>query len=72
MGIPKYHELYLPFLTVIQDGEIHSLKEIKGAIAQLLQLSKSELLERLPSGKQAVFDNRVGWARTYLKKGRID
>jgi len=26
-----------------------------------------------PSGKQAVFDNRVGWARTYLKKaGLVD
>ena len=73
MGVPKYHELYLPFLMAIQDGEIHSLREIKEAIAQRLQLSGSELSERLPSGKQGVFDNRVGWARTYLKKaGLID
>jgi restriction system protein len=25
----------------------------------------------LPSGKQATFDNRVGWARTYLKKAGL-
>ncbi len=73
MGVPKYNELYLPLLMAIQDGKTHSLKEIKGVIAQQLQLTKSELLERLPSGKQTVFDNRVGWARTYLKKaGLID
>jgi restriction system protein len=27
--------------------------------------------EMLPSGRQATFDNRVGWARTYLKKAGL-
>ncbi len=36
-------------------------------------ISDAERLELLPSGKQSRFDNRVGWARTYLKKaGLID
>ena len=25
----------------------------------------------LPSGQQAIFDNRVGWARTYIKKAGL-
>lgn len=25
----------------------------------------------LPSGRQAIFDNRVGWTRTYLKKAGL-
>jgi hypothetical protein len=31
----------------------------------------SELKELLPSGGQATFDNRVGWARTYIKKAGL-
>lgn len=31
------------------------------------------MAELLPSGRQTVFVNRIGWARTYLKKaGLID
>ena len=73
MPVPKYHEMYAPFLKFLSDGEVHSIKEIKKAVAEEMRLSESDLSERLPSGKQAVFDNRIGWAKTYLKKaGLID
>ena len=68
MALPKYNELYVPFLTVLIDGNVHALKEIKQSIADTLCLSAEELSERLPSGKQFIFDNLMGWARTYLKK----
>ena len=73
MSLPKYNELYSPFLTAIQDGKLHSMKEVKESIAKQLNLSEESLAERLPSGTQTVFANRVGWARTYLNKaGLID
>ena len=34
-------------------------------------LSTEERNELLPSGSQAVFNNRVGWARTYLKQAGL-
>jgi restriction system protein len=34
-------------------------------------LTEEERKELLPSGNQAVFDNRIGWARTYLKKSGL-
>lgn len=72
MALPKYNELYAPFLAALMDGNVHALKEIKRSIADKLCLSEEERSERLPSGRQAIFDNRMGWARTYLKKaGRI-
>lgn len=73
MSLPKYNELYVPFLCAIRDGKLYSMKEIKERIAEQLQLSEESLAEELPSGTQTVFANRVGWAKTYLKKaGLID
>ena len=73
MSLPKYNELYSPFLATIQDGDLYSMKDVAASIAKQLELSKEDLAEKLPSGTQTVFSNRVGWAKTYLKKaGLID
>lgn len=73
MSVPKYHEMYATFMHAIQDGQIHTMKEIKKYAITDLKLSDADLSEMLPSGKQPVFDNRIGWTRTYLKKaGLID
>ena len=71
MSLPKYNELYSPFLAVIQDGMPHNISKVKDAIAEQLQLSVESLSEQLPSGTQTVFANRVGWAKTYLKKAGL-
>ena len=66
--IPKYDEIYYDFLEVLSDGKVHTLKEIREKIAGKWKLSEEERISRIPSGTQYVFDSRVGWARTYLKK----
>lgn len=71
MSLPKYNELYSPFLAAIQDGMPHNISKVKDAIAEQLQLSVESLSEQLPSGTQTVFANRVGWAKTYLKKAGL-
>lgn len=71
MPLPKYNELYIPFLTVIRDGSVYTMKEIKTKVSQTLCLTEDELSERLPSGTQTVYDNRIGWAKTYLKKAGL-
>ena len=71
MAIPRYNELYGPFLKAISDGNVHNLKEIKSFIVSLLNISNDELLQRLPSGLQTVIDNRIGWAKTFLKKAGL-
>lgn len=63
----------LPVLRFAADEHEHTVREATGELAALLGLSESERTQLLPSGQQAVFENRVGWARTYLKKaGFID
>ena len=69
--IPKYEEIMLPFLKYLADGKEHGLSETHDALAEQFKLTDDELRELLPSGRQPVFRNRVGWARTYLKKAGL-
>ncbi len=71
MPVPKYDELYEPFLLSIQEDGLHALKKIENEIAVTMNLSQEDMEEYLPSGKQTIFKNRVGWARTYLKKAKL-
>ena len=73
MTIPDFQTIMLPFLKFAGDGQEYAKHEVVDKLAQDFKLSESELKELLPSGKQELFDNRVGWTRTYLKKaGLID
>jgi restriction system protein len=61
----------LPFLKHLADGREHSLREAEENLAEHFNLSPQERAELLPSGQQGVFRNRIGWARTYLKKAGL-
>ncbi|VBB44952.1 Mrr restriction system protein [uncultured Desulfatiglans sp.] len=71
MPIPDYQSIMLPILKFTGDGKEHSLRETIEFLAQQFGLSDEERKELLPSGRQATFDNRVGWARTYMKKAGL-
>ncbi len=69
--IPKYEEIMLPFLKYLADGKEHGLGETHDALAEQFKLTDDELRVLLPSARQPVFRNRVGWAKTYLKKAGL-
>jgi restriction system protein len=71
MPIPDYQAIMLPLLRYLADGVEHSLRESIEALADEFHLLDSERRLLLPSGQQEVFDNRVGWARTYMKKAGL-
>ena len=71
MPIPDYQTILFPFLKIAEDGQEHSKREAIDKLADIFKLSETELRELLPSGKQELFDNRVGWTRTYLKKAGL-
>lgn len=71
MAVPKFFEFFEGFLTAIQDGELHTAKEVRQTLALEMQLSEEDCAEMLPSGKQSKFDNRVAWARTYLDRAGL-
>ncbi len=71
MAIPDYQSIMLPFLQQLQDGKEHPLGSVRDALAAHIGLTPDEREQLLPSGNQGVFENRVGWARTYLKKAGL-
>jgi restriction system protein len=71
MPIPDYQSLMLPLLKFVRDRQEHTFGEIIEALAKEIRLTEAERKEILPSGIQAKFDNRVSWARTYMKKAGL-
>jgi restriction system protein len=71
MAIPDYQTLMLPLLRIASDRKEHSKQEVVNILANQFHLTESERKMLLYSGKQEIFDNRVGWARTYLKKAGL-
>jgi restriction system protein len=71
MSIPDYQSLMSPLLRLASDGQEHAFAGLVDALAAEYKLSDSERRELLPSGTQFLFANRVGWARTYLKKAGL-
>lgn len=61
----------LPLLKVAQNKRERTLKEAIEILAAEFNLTEQERTELLPSGQAFLFSNRVGWARTYLKKAGL-
>jgi restriction system protein len=61
----------LPVLRIAADEQEHVAAEAVQELAEQFRLSPDERRQLLPSGRQAIFDNRVGWARTYLTKALL-
>jgi restriction system protein len=71
VDIPDYQSIMLPLLEFTSDEKDHSLREAIEEMASKFGLTDEGRKELLPSGRQPTFDNRVGWARTYLKKAGL-
>lgn len=71
MPIPDYQSVMLPLLRFSSDQLEHSIQEAVESLATIFELSDDERQELLPSGKQAVFNNRVAWARSYFKQAKL-
>jgi len=71
MPIPDYQTLMLPLLRLASDGGEHRFRDAVEYLAAQFGLTDTERGELLPSGTAPVFDNRVGWARTYLKQAGL-
>lgn len=61
----------LPLLELAKDLHEHRLSDTIDSLVEIFALSDSERRALLPSGRQPTFDNRVGWARTYLAKAGL-
>jgi hypothetical protein len=70
MPVPDFQSLMLPLLKLAGDGQQHTSTEAVDSLAQQFQLSVEDRAQLLQNG-QPRFNNRVGWATTYLKKAGL-
>ena len=71
MPIPDYQTIMLPLLDALGDGQTYTTRDLTEKLSVHFGLTEVEKRELLPSGQQPIFANRVGWARTYLKKAGL-
>lgn len=73
MTVPGYQEFMYPFLKQLENGNEFKLQDLYVKLANHFALTADDISEKIPSGKQTILVNRVGWTRTYLyKAGLID
>src|SRR5690554_972730 len=61
----------LPLLKFSADDEEHTMQEAREGLAAIMGLTQEDLEERLPSGRQSTFANRVAWAKVYLTQAGV-
>ncbi len=69
--IPDFQSIMLPLLKITGDKKEHTIQEVRDLLEKYFNLSEEERSELLSKSKQQRFNNRVGWARTYLKKAGL-
>jgi len=71
VAVPDFQSFFKPLLDIAADGKEHPIKEAREKIAIAFRLSQVDLSERLPSGTQTKFDNRVAWAKSYFVQAKV-
>jgi restriction system protein len=71
MTVPDYQSMMAPLLQVLADGGERRWADVKDTAATKLAVNDVEREELLPSGRQSTFDNRIGWAATYLSQAGL-
>lgn len=69
--IPDYQSIMLPLLKYAGDKNEHHIRDAIDQLTNEFGLTEEESKEFVPSGQQLTFDNRVSWAKTYLKKAGL-
>jgi restriction system protein len=68
MNIPDFQSIMLPLMKIASDKKPHLFRDLINQLEEQFKLTEEEKKELLPSGKQPIFENRTGWAKTHLKK----
>lgn len=71
MAVPGFQDMFIHFLRCLEDGEARHMPKIRDYIADVMEISKADREEMIPSGQSTRVANRVGWARTHLRKAGL-
>lgn len=66
MPLPKYDEILLPALELLNDGIERRIKEFEAPLATRFKLTDDEINKMYKSGNGPIFKDRIQWALSYL------
>ena len=66
--VPQFQYLMLPLLKVMGGGHEMTTIQMRDAVADKLFMTAEALSLHMPIGPQNEFNNRMGWAITFLYK----
>jgi restriction system protein len=69
--VPDFQTLMRPILVALDDGAPRSPKAVRAVLATEFDLTAEDLAEKIPSGRAKTFQNRVGWALTYMLRAGL-
>lgn len=69
--IPDFQSIMLPILKSFKESEIKSSKELRFNMVNHFNITEEEQKEKIPSGKQFTYSNRIAWAISYLKMAEL-
>ncbi|QIM17616.1 restriction endonuclease [Leucobacter coleopterorum] len=64
--MPNWEGFMIPTLKVMSDGTVRHWRDFQPLVADLVQLNDAQRKEMLPSGGQLKYQNRIGWAVSFL------
>lgn len=68
--LPKFHETFNPILEILSDGKIIPHRELLNKVLdKYYSYLPKELLEQKTKNGETLILNRIGWGKSYLKKG---
>lgn len=71
MAVPDFQTVMRPVLVALSDRQPRSPTAIRSVVAAHFDLTTDDLDEEIPSGRAKTFQNRVGWAITYLLRAGL-
>lgn len=72
MSVPTYDRFIEPLLRFLAEHESGAnVVDAYEALADRMKLTPTDRAELLPSGAQAVYKNRIGWAHDRLKRAQL-
>jgi restriction system protein len=72
MSVPTYDDFIEPLLRYLAThAKGGAVTDVYEALASAMRLTAEDRAEMLPSGTQAVFRNRIGWAHDRLKRAGL-
>lgn len=71
MSVPDFQSFFYPVLLMSADGNEYSLNDVRKFLTDYFKLSEEDKAERVPSGAQTKFDNRIHWTKSYFSKAKL-